>query len=350
MKSLLAILLISTAVCAGTPSSQAGQVPPAPATRSGAAAPAPSSPPAPRARTPVLAQGAILSSAPGFVRPSASDPGLVTFSLAERTLGSLRRSLTLLPSDPADDVKRMLEHPTVDTPWRFEVSGQVFDYQGRAFLLPLAIVALRNPPAPPYLARETPPGMEWNPAEEVDAGAESADSAAATMDARGVSAAAALAPPLVPAGPTRQGPGTLPAHEQAFAAMAGTDDSIAEELERRLARGLKEAPASKGPEPAVDRTLVLSSGVRLQDRRAAIARDPLTGTWRAILEAGAKHGADIAMELLPCRELERVERAVKAAPIGTPWLLSGEVVASGTQNYLLLSRAREMPRDRWLFR
>lgn len=334
MISLLQLLLISTAAQSGSP-------PVAPA------APAkPSAAPQARVRTPVLAQGAQLSSAAGFVRPSAVDPGLMTFALEERTLGHVRRSLTLLPSDPADDVKRLLQQPTVDTPWRFEVSGQVFDYQGRAFLLPLAIVALRNPPAPPYLARTTPPELEWPPAHERaaldDAATEGALITAPSVDA--------FPEPLVPAGPTRQGPAVLPAHEQGFASMATTDDAFAEELERRLAKGLKEAPTSKGPEPAVDRALILPSGARLQDRRAAITRDPVTGTWRAILESGARPGADLAMELLPCRELERVERSAKAAPIGVPWLLSGEVVASGDRNYLLLSRAREMPRDRWLFR
>ncbi|MBL9140570.1 MAG: hypothetical protein JNK53_01775 [Phycisphaerae bacterium] len=291
--------------------------------------------PKPRTRTPVLAQGALISSAPGSVGPSATDQGLVVFVLEESLLGHVRRKLTLMPSDPSDDVKDLLRSPTADTPWRYEVSGQVYDYQGRAFLLPIAIVALRNPPVPPYLARVAPPELVA-PAQPI----EPARAPLLNAYLQGEHAS----------GPTRGGPATVLPHESALSSIAATDDDFAAELERRLARGVKDRSAAKLPEARVDRTMVMPAGIRLQDRRASITRDPVTGVWRAVLEAAPTAGAPTAMELLPCRELERVERAVKISAVGTPWLVSGEIVASGTRNYLLLTRAREQPKDRWLFR
>lgn len=337
MTLLLATLLISTQ----------GATPPAPAAPAPASAPSalaapppPAPPPAPAApkprfRTPVLAQGAIISSAPGFAAASASEPGLVAFTLEESMAGRVRRTLTLLPSDPADDVKAMLANPGPETPWRFEVSGHVYDYYGRAFLLPIAIIALRNPPAPPFLARTEPAGFTPPPPP-------------APRHAPFLDAYAAEAQPEVT--PARVATSATMPHERDLAAIAATDDEFAAELERRLARGVRNTSAAKLPEAEIDRAMVLAAGVRLQDRRAAITRDPVTGAWRAVLEAAPTPGGPLAMELLPCRALERVERSVKSAAIGTPWLVSGEVVASGDRNYLILSHARELPRDRWVFR
>ncbi len=334
---LLATLLISTQAA---PAASAAAPPPPvpaapPAVRAVAVPPATPAAPKPRFRTPVLSQGALVASAPGSVGPSANDPGLVVFVLEERMMGKVRRKLTMLPSDPADDVKALLAHDSPDKPWRFEASGQVYDYHGRAFLLPLAIVALRNPPVPPYLARTPPPEL--------------ADAPRAAEPKRAPLSDAYLEGESF-AGPTRSAAGNVQPHERDLAAIAGVDDAFAVELERRLAKGASNSTAAKLPEPEVDRAMVLPSGVRLQDRRASVTRDPMTGAWRAVLESAPSPGAPVAMELLPCRELERVERSVMSKPVGTPWLLSGEVVVSGQRNYLLLTRAREQPKDRWLFR
>lgn len=351
---LLAALLISTQAAPPAPATPTAPPPPAAASAKQApagaakdAAPAGDAAPATpeaaaarsaasaRVRMPVLAQGALVSSAPGFVAPSASSPGLMVFVFEERLTGRMRRSLTMFPSDPSDDVKAMLASATPDTPWRYEASGAVYDYNGRAFLLPVALVALRNPPVPPMLVRETPP--ELVPVRPAEPARPPLLNAYRSLDE---------APSLL----RHQDSEPPQDHERNLAAIGAMDEDLAAELERRLAQGVGGAAAQKLPEATLDRAMVQPAGIRLQDRRAVVTRDPITGAWRAVLEAAPAAGAPLAMELLPCRELEKVERAVRMAPIGEPWLLSGEVVTSGQRNYLLLSKARLEPVDRWIVR
>ena len=57
--------------------------------------------------------------------------------------------------------------------------------------------------------------------------------------------------------------------------------------------------------------------------------------------------ADASMEILPSRTLQTLERSIRQRPVGTEWLLSGEIVVAGDRNYLLLTRAVEPPRVRF---
>lgn len=82
-------------------------------------------------------------------------------------------------------------------------------------------------------------------------------------------------------------------------------------------------------------------------------RDPLTGVWRARLDTGrpgdgAHDGAEASMEILPSLALEALGRGVRQAAIGSPWLLSGEVVVAKERNYLLITRARALKADKFL--
>jgi hypothetical protein len=53
------------------------------------------------------------------------------------------------------------------------------------------------------------------------------------------------------------------------------------------------------------------------------------------------------MEILPSRTLTELERKVRERPIGTTWLLSGEVVNARDRSYLVLTRAVEPPVSRF---
>lgn len=322
-------LLISTQVAPPAPA-----VTPAPARgrANAVATPAPRKLPALLSRFPILAEGAQLVSARGYISRSHGEPGMVVFILDEQLTGNARRSLVLLPCDPTDEVAAMVSNPAPDTPWRFEVSGAVYDFNGRAFLLPAAIIALRNPPLPPYLSRTTPPEF-------------------AEAEARKPSHAPALDAYLDPANvtpPLRDEYAALMEHESGLAAVAPTDDDFANELERRLAQGTRAIAAPKQPDTEIDRTMIMHAATRFQDRRAMVARDPITGTWRAILETAPAPDAPLSMEILPCRQLERVDRIIRQSAVPSSWLLSGEVVVSGQRNFLILTMAQQMPHDHWM--
>ena len=53
------------------------------------------------------------------------------------------------------------------------------------------------------------------------------------------------------------------------------------------------------------------------------------------------------MEILPSVALERLAKSVRERPVGTTWLVSGEVVTARGRNYLVLTRATEPPRSRF---
>ncbi len=343
MTPALLALLISTQAAPATPAARA--VPTQAATTAATTAATPKRPesgdaqPRARFRTPILSQGAQLASAPGFVGHSVVEPGLALFILDEHLTGNARRALTLMPSDPTDEVKQMLESRDPTTPWRFEASGTVYDYKGRAYLLPAAIVALRNPPLPPLLARQEP----------ADAPDDSSSATPATATpTRAPLIDAYLDQSDVPS-PLRDANAIALPHERGLTNIASTDDDLAQELERRLAQGVRAAAAAKTAEITVDRAMIMPAATRFQDRRAIITRDPLTGAWRAVLESAPAPGGQLAMELLPCRQLERIERSVKQTAVDAPWLLSGEIVVSGDRNFLLLTHAQPMPHDHWMW-
>ena len=292
-----------------------------------------------QSEAPVLSEGTFLASVKGFFAPSLREPGLLTFRLNDRMVTSAPRSLFVMPCDHADDVKAILDDPRVDSPTLFEVTGSIYECDDRSYLLPVAVVALRAPPAPGMLARIAPTELRR-----------------ASVQAEGprpprIEAYADLASAELAATPTRHAPVDRRSHEPNPAIFAGLDDGFADSLERSLDAGI----AASGMGIAVkrdivqyDRSLLLPPATRFQERRASVLRDPVTGVWRARLDTaragtGAHDGAEVSMEVLPTKALHKLEKLIRQRPIGTTWLLSGEVVVSKERSYLLLTRAIESP-------
>ena len=297
-----------------------------------------------RASSAALQEGVILNSVPGYFVRSLREPGLLVFRFDETRGASTGRALFAMPCDPTDDVKAVLADPRIDGPSRFEVSGEVYECEGRAYLLPTAIVALRSPPPPGMLARIAPrelvppplPG-ELPTAPRIDAYL-SGEAPGALSLARD------------------PGTGTRLPHEPDPTTFPGLDDGFADDLERRLDAGIASTgtgTALKREQGAHDRRMLLPPATRFQERRASVLRDPLTGVWRARLDTGrtgdgAHDGAEASMEILPSLALEALVRGVRQAAIGSPWLLSGEVVVAKERNYLLITRARALKADKFL--
>lgn len=292
-----------------------------------------------QSEAPVLSEGTFLASVKGFFAPSLREPGLLTFRLNDRMVTSAPRSLFVMPCDHADDVKAILDDPRVDSPTLFEVTGSIYECDDRSYLLPVAVVALRAPAAPGMLARIAP-----------------AELRRAAVQAEGprpprIEAYADLASAELAATPTRHAPVDRRSHEPNTAIFAGLDDGFADSLERSLDAGIAASGmgiAVKRDIVSYDRSLLLPPATRFQERRASVLRDPVTGVWRARLDTaragtGAHDGAEVSMEVLPTKALHKLEKLIRQRPIGTTWLLSGEVVVSKERSYLLLTRAIESP-------
>lgn len=301
---------------------------------------------APRARasSAAIREGVMLNSVPGYFVRSLREPGLLVFRFDETRGAATGRSLFAMPCDPTDDVKAILADPRIDGPSRFEVSGEVYEFDDRAYLLPSAIVALRSPPPPGMLARVPPRELVPPPPPE-----------AGQLPPRIDAYLAASTDGLVSLA-RDPGIGTRLPHEPDPTAFPGLDDGFADDLERRLEAGIASTgsgTALKREQGTHERRMLLPPATRFQDRRASVLRDPLTGVWRARIDTGrpgtgAHDGAEASMEILPSQALEALVRGIRRSAIGAPWLLSGEVVVAKDRNYLLLTRARPMPADRFL--
>ncbi len=345
----LAIALLITPQTAPVPPVRAAPVVPI-ADRPASDAPkdlvskAPDRLPRSRVRAPVLREGAILTGVRGFFARSLSEPGLLVFALEEGFVSNTRRKVLVMPCDPSDDVKAMLENTSRDAPALFEVTGAIYDYRGRAFLLPTLVVSLRSPAPPGMLANVAPRDL-LRPEDRAGGKLPPRIDAYADLDAAALQQT-----------PTRDVPSDRMAHEPDPTIFPTMDDGMAEELERKLESGIAASNTGttiQAEATPFDRTLMLPAATRLQSHRAVISRDPLTGVWRARMDTGrggegSLQVEEISMDLLPTKTLERMEKQVREQPVGTPWLLSGEVVVSKERNYLLLHRAVPVAASRFL--
>ena len=300
--------------------------------------------PSARSRLPAIREGVFLSSVRGYFARSLRDPGLLTFRIEDGGTPSGRATLVVLPCDPAEDIKELLRQPTEDTPCLFEVTGEVFDSGGRSFVLPVAIVALRSPPPPPMLAKTPPKDLVPGAADR------GTGPKPPRIDAYAVQEAAEL-----DATPVRDVPRDRMAHEPDPSAFPGLDDGMADEIERRLDAGIARAgvgTAVKRPIAAPGDRARTVTATRVLQRRATVLRDPLTGAWRARFASGAPGpieggSSELSMEILPSLALERLERSVRERPVGTTWLVSGEVVSARGRSFLVLTRATVPPTSRF---
>lgn len=228
---------------------------------------------------PLLREGGILVDVPGTIVRDERLRVHVFRPSSERT-GGVIRELVLLPSRGLEDLSRIAElrARAEDEPFRgiFEVTGRVLVYRGRNFLLPESVVPVDPAAASPVV----------EPVAEVP---ESGD----------------------------------------------PEDRIADDIEARLEARIGAVPRSLDlADAAPIEKPPIRSGTRFVDRRGRLARDPETGVWRFVAAGGR---GDATIVLLPCLELERIERTTRQRDISRPLLVSGLVTAYRGRNYLLPS-------------
>ena len=255
-------------------------------------------------RLPLLREGTTLARVLGDL---AQDPDekLWLFRPIDPETGGLRREFVLLPSPVLEDLVRTVR--AAGAPVQFEMTGRIFIYRGRNFLLadfaPTIMrfdTKLGEAPKPTDAAKTTPSGDDKF-----------------------------VAPPT----------------------SVTTDDAVVKEIERRL-----EDRVGRTPQPhAVDNSVTrdasapnksiapITNGSRLSQRLGRIARDPQSGGWRFVPQQTTGSG-DASIEVMPCMLLERLEAAARESDASPAILISGTVYAYEGRSYLLPSsfrRARE---------
>ncbi len=255
-------------------------------------------------RLPLLREGTTLARVLGDL---AQDPDekLWLFRPIDPETGGLRREFVLLPSPVLEDLVRTVR--AAGAPVQFEMTGRIFIYRGRNFLLadfaPTIMrfdTKLGEAPKPTDAAKTTPSGDDKF-----------------------------VAPPT----------------------SSVKDDAVVKEIERRL-----EERVGRTPQPhAVDNSATrdasapnksiapITNGSRLSQRLGRIARDPQSGGWRFVPQQTTGSG-DASIEVMPCMLLERLEAAARESDASPAILISGTVYAYEGRSYLLPSsfrRARE---------
>jgi hypothetical protein len=266
--------------------------------------------PAKRA-APLLREGTFIRKAPGVL---TEDPKTGEWTFKPNVIESadqrpsqpqtVTREFTLLPNEPLGEAARTAR--LAPGPIAFEVSGEVFIYHGRNYLLPSLLTA-------------------FVPTDEPDS------------------------QPAPSKGQTSKGQGETSKSTAAAAPTPSTADeeSIANELERKLAERI-----DRRAKPAVDASPARQEGGRtdappstkeapmrsdtlIQSRRGQLLRDNATGGWRFVFDGQLAEGGEPSMAVLPCLALERVESMVRKSDQSLALLVTGTTTTYEGRAFLL---------------
>jgi len=259
-------------------------------------------------RLPLFREGSVISRLVGDLTQDP-DEKIWLFRPSTPEAGGLRREFGLLPSPVLEDMLRTVK--VAGAPVEFEVTGRVFIYRGRNFLLPDF--------APRIMRFDAKPGETPAPA--------------ATDAAK-----------PAPNGEDRFVPPTGSKGDQ-----DAQEDATVAEIERKLEERVGRAPQARVSETSTTRAsqpqaeAPIASGTRMSARLGRLARDPQTGSWRFVPEQTSGTG-DPSIEVLPCLLLERLEDAARESDKPPAVLLTGTIYAFEGRSFVLPTsyrRARE---------
>lgn len=251
-------------------------------------------------RLPLFREGSVISRVPGDLTQDP-DEKLWLFRPTATEAGGLRREFVLLPSPVLEDMLRTVA--VSGAPVEFELTGRVFIYRGRNFLLPDFAPRIMRFDAKPG---ETPPTRAEDDAKTAPNGEDK----------------------FVPA-------------EGSAKDQDAVDDATVEAIERKLEERVGRAPQARVTETTTTRATQekhpdapIANGTRMSARLGRLARDPQSGSWRFVPEQSSGAG-DPSFEILPCLLLERLEDAARQSDKPPAVLLTGTVYAYEGRSFVL---------------
>ena len=146
-------------------------------------------------------------------------------------------------------------------------------------------------------------------------------------------------------------PDVLDAPADDTAPRNGSAETILRDLERSvgpIARSPRKADASATSRPHATSDRLIAPGSMVLWRHGWLVREP-DGAWSYVFGADATGLADPPMVLLPCRTLEDLQLHARRSGPGRPLLVSGRVYRYHGRNYLLPTMFR-IPRHRTALR
>lgn len=239
----------------------------------------------------LLREGSLLVQARGTMERNP-DTNWWQFTVRDDVDPRIRQTLGLQPSTLLEEMVR-IEESLPDREVVFEVTGQVYVYRGRNFLLPTIAPQL----------------IEYTSANADEAKSQAADEAE-TED------------------------------EEADGAEDRDDDSVEDiigELESAVGGLARSAtPVADGDAPAEPGEFesLIREQTMVHSRRGQVSRTS-SGAWLFVFESDAQGLSDPPMILMPCLLLEHLEQRVWRSGASMPVLVSGRVYVFDNRNYLL---------------
>lgn len=255
-----------------------------------------------QATPPLLREGSFIARTVGTLR---EDPKRHEWTFTPQAVdrSGLSRDFILLPNEALGEATRTAR--LAPAAIAFELTGEIFIYHGRNYVLPSLMT--------PFVAAPSEPPPKPAPTS---------------------------APTTV-----KEPPPALPQDEEA----------IAKELERRLAEKIDRLPKPALAPPTNRRESAETSGgssaspsdaskappmrgdTQIQSRRGQLVRDNATGGWRYVFEGQLAEGGEPSMEVLPCLALERIETSVRQSDVALPLVVTGSTTVFEGRTYLLPS-------------
>jgi hypothetical protein len=267
--------LLAALVAAGADAQPASRPAPAPGRTMQPVTPAPSA----ADMGTLLREGSYLLQTKGSLHRDA-DNGRWMFRVAPDDPHRQIGEVTLLPCTLLENLEQLLKS-TPQEQTLFDLTGQVFVYRGRNYLLPT----------------HAPRLVEYVP------------------------------PPPAETAPGNPGPET-PGDESAR--------GILRELEQTVGPVLRSSRTGRPPDPtdALGQQKLMPPGTVILWRRGWLVRED-GGAWSFVFEADASGLVDPPMVVLPCLLLEEMERHMRRTGPDPALLISGRVERYHARNYLL---------------
>jgi hypothetical protein len=210
----------------------------------------------------------------------------------------------------------------------FQISGHVFVYRGRNYLLPTYAPVMQEQSHVEEEPENRNSELELAGEAEPDSPSETSDAPSVTPSddapAAGDSAADIMRELETAAGPLMQNPAAI----------------TREDTERLHGEAPSQPISGNGHGSAP----LVAEDTPIVNRRGKITRDS-SGGWLFVLDADASGLADPPMRLQPCLLLERIEDYARREGNNSPALISGTLYLHNGRNYLMPSVFR-IPKER----